>query len=121
MRTASFADTEFGDDLIVSFYLMKEDDPTDGYSFIIMRTPKYEHFLHEHQRRAKITCDDEELESDQYLESIEIDSNEKTLKIIGTINSYEIDFRKVEAEETSDFIEGFEKLNFDHKFKIKNV
>lgn len=121
MRKASFADVELGDDIIVSFYIVHENDSSDGYSMIMMRTPKYEHLFDERERRVRITCDDEEIEIDQFLEFIEISRKQKTVRIDGTVNSYDLDIRNLEETEIDEVIAGFKKLNFDEKFKIKIV
>ena len=71
----SFISIEGGDDLILSFYIVESDDPTDGRSLILRRSPKWEVLFPEQEWGVQVSdegwsYDDEEKWQDNFFEWI---------------------------------------------------
>jgi len=49
-----FISVESGDDLIVSFFVVSPDDPTDGRSLILMRSPKWDNKKMNYDKHFKL-------------------------------------------------------------------
>ena len=55
LEVVQFMTAEIGDDLIVSFFVAKPHDPTDGRSIILMRDKKWEHLVAEWERGVAVS------------------------------------------------------------------
>ncbi len=116
----SFISVESGDDLIVSFFVVKPDDPTDGRSLILMRDQKREISLPEWERGVKVSdeaySDDEEWE-DNFLEWIRL--GKSTAEIRSKHYRHKLDLRKVERSELRVAKKLLKKMNYDKRFKLE--
>jgi hypothetical protein len=116
----AFITVESGDDLIVSFFVVKPDDPTDGRSLILMRDRKWENSLPEWERGVKVSdeaySDDEEWE-DNFLERIRLGNS--TAEIISKHYRHKLDLRKVERSELRAAKKLLKKMNHDKRFKLE--
>ena len=54
LELVQFMTAEIGDDLIVSFFVVKPHDPTDGRSIILMRDKKWEHLVAELEKGVTV-------------------------------------------------------------------
>jgi hypothetical protein len=68
MHRVNFIRTEQGDDLIVSFVIGAGDFFEDILSLTLLRTPKYEFFLHPDERGVNVSWEEDELEDELLLE-----------------------------------------------------
>ena len=118
-----FISVEKGDDMIVSFVVFASDlepgDFSDVESLILMRSPQYEFALPESERGVSVSHEKYMDEERDYLEAVEFDGNE--VKIATTGRNYHLNIRRVDPEEIEAAKQEFEKMNFDQRFKIKNV
>ena len=64
MERVSFITVETGDDLILTFAVQCHDDASEIESLILMRTPKYESFLEEHERGVGVSFERHEDDED---------------------------------------------------------
>ncbi len=116
----AFITVESGDDLIVSFFVVKPDDPTDGRSLILMRNRKWENSLPEWERGVKVSdeaySDDEEWE-DNFLERIRLGNS--TAEIRSKHYRHKLDLRKVERSELRAAKKLLKKMNYDKRFKLE--
>lgn len=113
-----FITVESGDDLILSFAVQALDDFEDIESLILMRTPKYEPLLEEHERRVSANFERYGHDEDDYLKSFEYLEADKTVRIETELHDYELDVRKVDAKDLKRMGRILKKLNFDGKFKL---
>ena len=117
----SFIMTETGDDLILSFVVQRSDDPADIKSLILMRTPKYEFLLEEHERGVSVSferyADDEEdlLQRVEYLEA------EAIVRVLTSSRQHVLDVRRVDATELQKMRKILKKMNYDQKFQASGV
>ena len=113
---------EIGDDLIVSFFVAKPHDPTDGRSIILMRDKKWEHLVAEWERGVTVSdeCFPENEEAgNNYLEGIQISN---TLAIIETTHRrYKLDFSHVGKSEIRTAKKVFKKMNYDRRFNLTAI
>ncbi len=121
MKTVSFANTEIGDDIIVSFYIIGDTGfMSDGYTIMASRCPKYEGLLPAWERRPRISNEKEDdgTGDDEFLELVEYRKKEKSLTISGASSSYKMSLRKLDESEIRDVLKGFSRLNYDQTFEI---
>ena len=71
MERVSLITVESGDDLILSFAVQRHDDPSEIESLILMRTPKYEFILEEHERGVEVSFERHEDDQDDYLQKVD--------------------------------------------------
>ena len=118
----AFITVQTGDDLIVSFAICKPDDPTDIESLTILRTPKYEFFLHEWERGASMSFD-RDLERDErvLLREVVYASDDKSITLRTDYRTYRLDVRKVDPSELSAMRRVFRKMNFDSSIQLTGV
>lgn len=110
-----FLSVEDSDDLIVSFGL-GENAST---SLTLLRTPKYEHLLPEEERGVSVgsgASDDLEREM---LVSVQWGSD--IVRIESTAKSYTLNINEVGLVEIKDAKRILSKMNFDHRFEMKDV
>ncbi len=122
VERVSFITAETGDDLVLSFAVQCPDDPSEIESLILMRTPKFEFILEEHERGPKASFerhddDDEEV----MLTRVEYVEADAMVRIQTSSWEYELDVRKVSADELTEMCELLRRLNFDHKFETAGV
>jgi len=115
-----FISVESGDDLIVSFFVVSPDDPTDGRSLILMRSPKWDSLLPEWERRVRVSDEnltDEEEREDNFLERIRL--GRSTAEIVSTYYCRKLDLRKIEKSELKAAKKLLKKMNYDKHFKLE--
>jgi len=114
-----FMTTESGDDLIVSFFVAKSQDPSDGRSIILMRDMKWEYLLEESERGVRISDEDfpeyEDAE-DNELEGIRIDNT--VVEIETKHRRYRLDLRHVEEADLRAAKRILKKMNYDRRFQL---
>lgn len=122
MDIVSFIYVEEDDkDLILSFAL----DKGDGFvrSLILHRTLFCENLLPEERRGTKVSLEGEELGYEQEhlntLEEFEFDG--VTLRMKSSFGNYEVDARKLDAEELKAIKQALERQNYDARFQIKFI
>ncbi len=119
LELVQFMTAEIGDDLIVSFFVAKPHDPTDGRSIILMRDKKWEHLVTEWERGVKVSDEDfpEDEEADNnYLEGIRIGNT--VAEIETTHRRYKLDLRNVDVSEVRAVKKTLKKMNYDKRFKL---
>ena len=104
----------------MSFFVVKPDDPTDGRSLILMRSPKWEVLLPEWERGTKVS--DERLSGDEerddnFLERIRLGNS--TAEISSRHYRRRLDLRKVERSELRAARKLLKKMNYDKRFKLE--
>ncbi len=119
LELVQFMTAEIGDDLIVSFFVAKPHDPTDGRSIILMRDKKWEHLVAEGERGVRVSdenfLENEEAE-DNYLEPIRI--GDTVAEIETTHRGYKLDLRHVGKSELRAAKKILEKMNYDQRFEL---
>jgi hypothetical protein len=121
MERVSFITVETGDDLVLSFAVQRHNDPAEIESLILMRTPKYEFIFEEHERGVKVSFERHENEEDDFLRRIDYSESDATVRIQTSSLKYELDIRKVGAEEVKKMRELLKKMNYDQKFQTTGV
>jgi len=121
METVAFITTETGDDLILSFAVQALDDPEAIESLILMRTPKYEFILEEHERCVSAHFERFGEEEDDWLETVEFLKADKMIRIKTTLHDYELDVRKVDAKDLKKMGRALQRMNYDKKFKTSGI
>ena len=118
----AFITAQTGDDLVISFAVGKPDDPTDIESLTILRTPKYEAFLDEWERGAKVSFD-RDLEDDEIvlLREVFYAPDDKCVTLSTDDRTYKLDVRKVDPRELSAMCGVFRKMNFDSTIRLTGV
>ena len=122
MEQVQFITVEPGEDLIVSFVVLAEGagDATlsEVESIILMRT-KYEYLLDDSERGVKVSHERYSEEEDALLTEIEFVGDEVKIKTTG--RSYYLNVRRVDDGEIEEARKKLKEMNFDGRFKIKNV
>jgi hypothetical protein len=116
-ESASFITIEDGDDLIVSFAIIPEDDLFDVKSLTLLCTPKYEFILDDAERGVNVSYDDVPDDEDDRLEEIAV--SDDAVKLVTSHRRYVIDVRHVDDEQKRQMKRIFKKMNFDSRFKLK--
>jgi hypothetical protein len=121
-QLVAFISVEAGDDLIVSFAVCELDDPTAIESLTILRTPKFERFLYEWERGAKVSLE-RDLGKDEVilLREVVYASDDKRITLRTDHHSYKLDLRKVDPRELSAMSKVFRKMNFDSSIQLTGV
>ena len=118
----TFISIESGDDLIVSFFVVKPDDPTDGRSITLIRDQKWENLLPESDRGVKVSdeeCSTDEEWEDNFLERIRLGN--ATAEIRSKHYRHKLDLRKVDKSELRAAKKILKKMNYDKRFKLEVV
>jgi methyl coenzyme M reductase beta subunit len=118
MERASFITTEDGVDLMVSFALAAGED-WEVRSLTLVRTPKYESVLLEHERGVAVMLEDASEDEDDMLEKVVIEGD--VMKIITRLHRYDVNTAKVDEEEVEETKRILKKMNFDGRFELKIV
>ena len=121
MERVSFITVETGDDLILSFAVQCHYDPSEIESLILMRTPKYESFLEEHERGVGVSFERDGDDQDDYLRKIDYEEADAIVRIQTSSRRYELDVRKVDAAELQKMRKILKKMNYDQKFQASGV
>jgi hypothetical protein len=119
LEVVQFMTAEIGDDLIVSFFVAKPHDPTDGRSIILMRDKKWEHLVAEGERGVTVSDDgfpEKEEADNNYLEGIRISNT--VAEIETTHRRYKLDLRHVGKSEVRTAKKVFKKMNYDRRFNL---
>jgi hypothetical protein len=124
MERVMFITTEGGDDLIVSFAVQSRDDPMDSTSvesLTLMRTPKFEFILDEHERGVRVTFDRHDRDDDDFLQKVEYAESEAIIRIQTSSRKYELDLRKVGPDDLKRMRQILKKMNYDQKFQASGI
>lgn len=120
LELVHFMTTELGDDLIVSFFVAKSQDPSDGRSIILMRDMKWEYLLAESEKGVRISdedfTDDEDTEGNE-VDGIQIDNT--TAEIDTKHRRYRLDLRHVDESDLKAAKTILKKMNYDGRFKLE--
>ena len=115
MEKVDFISTEDGDDLIVSFAIPEDFDIR---SLTLLRTPKYEPILDEHERGVSVSFEYDDVENDLLLK-LTIECGKVALKTQN--NEYLVDIHTVDPDEIESAKGILEKMNFDNSFEYSIV
>ena len=121
MEQVSFITVETGDDLILSFAVQRRDDPSEIESLTLMRTPKYEFLLDEHERGVGVSFERHEDDEDDFLQKIDYVEADAVVRIQTISCEYELDVRKVALEDLKQMRKVLKKMNYDQKFQTSGV
>ena len=121
MERVSFITVEAGDDLILSFAVQRHDDPSEIESLILMRTPKYESIFAEHERGVRVSFERHGDDEDEFLQKIDYVGGDAIVRIQTSSRKYELDVRKVDADELKKMRRILKKMNYDQKFQTSGV
>ena len=118
METVAFITTEGGDDLIVSF-AVPCDDFGDVKSLTLLRTPKYEFVLEDHERGVHVSYEDFPDEEDDLLGQVQFEGRQ--VRLVTRYHRYELDLGRVDGAEIAEAKRILEKMNFDGRFRMSIV
>jgi hypothetical protein len=107
-----------GIDMIVSFAI-EDENPVFVKSLILLRTPKYEPFLLEHERGVDVSLEGVTAEDDCILLKTVKWGKDRVL-IEDEKTTYELDIGAVGDEDIQRAKQLLEKMNFDFRFTMKN-
>jgi hypothetical protein len=118
MERVTFITAETGDDLVLAFAVQRSRDPSAIESLILMRTPKYEFIFEEHERGVKVSFERHE---DNFLQKIDYVEADAIVRIKTSSQDYDLDVRKVDADELKKMRKILKKMNYDQKFQTSGV
>jgi len=121
MERVSFITTETGDDLILAFAVQRPDDPSEIDSLILLRTPKYECFLEEHERGVGVSFERHEHDEHDLLQKFDYAKADSIVRIQTVSQQYELDVRKIDPDELKEMRKLLKKMNYDQKFQTSGV
>jgi hypothetical protein len=121
MERVLFITAEAGDDLVLSFAVQRHDDPSEIESLILLRTPKYEFIFEEHERGVRVSFERLANHEDDFLRKIVYLESDAIVRIQTTSEKYELDIRKVDADEVVEMRNLLKKMNFDQKFEASGI
>ncbi|ABM03615.1 hypothetical protein Ping_1838 [Psychromonas ingrahamii 37] len=114
MKKVSFINIEDeGIDLILSFAVY-DSEPSAIESLILMRTPRYELLLDDHERGVAVSFKNHEQSS--LLKSVVLGTD--IVEIFNQENKYILDMRHVDKDELNELEKILKKMNFDNRFTI---
>ncbi|MGI9436858.1 MAG: hypothetical protein ACR2Q4_18850 [Geminicoccaceae bacterium] len=119
LELVHFMTTELGDDLIVSFFVAKSQDPSDGRSIILMRDITWEYLLAESERGVRISDEgfpEYEDAEDNHLEGIRIDN--MVAEIETKHRRYRLDLHHVDESDLKVAKTILKKMNYDRRFQL---
>lgn len=111
----SFMTIEEGDDLIVSFAIDYEG-AGEVVSVILLRTPKYEHLLAEHERGVNVSHELYPETDDDRLRRLSFRGG--LVDIEGTSRTYLLDVSRVDAAELRMARRVLTRMNYDGRFQL---
>ena len=112
----SFMSNELGDDLIVSF-AVDQDVPGEVLSVILMRTPKFEHFLDPSERGVHVSHERYPDSEGEYLRRCSV--REGVVEIESSRRRYCLDVSRVEPAEIELARHILECMNADKVFELE--
>ena len=121
MDRVSFITVETGDDLILSFAVQRHDEPSEIESLILMRTPKYEFILEEQERGVNVSFERHEDDEDDYLQRFDYVEADAMVRIQTVSREYELDVRKVDADDLKRMRKLLKQMNRDQKFQTSGI
>ena len=122
MERVTFITTETGDDLMLCFAVQHPDDPAEIESLTLTRTPETEFIFEEEERGVKVSFErDEDEDQCDTLQKFDYAKSEGVVRIKTNFVEYELDVRKVDADELKDMRKILKKMNFDEKFQVSGV
>jgi len=110
-----FLTVEDSDDLIVSFGLGEYA----ATSLTLLRTPKYEYLLPEEERGVSVGSGSSGDLDKELLISVQWGA--EIVQIKSTAQSYTLNIRAVDPTEIKQAKRVLRKMNFDHRFEVKDV
>ena len=118
MKKARFISIEDeGPDLILSFAI--EDDSLGVRSLILMRTPKFESILVEHERGVKVSLEGQTTDKEDNM-LVRVTLSSEDIEIIAKYGVYKVDLSKVDRNDLNSVHPFLQKMNFDNKFEISH-
>ena len=117
MEMVAFITTELGDDLIVSFAIVDPADPTEIESLTLLRATKYESFLPPEERGVSVSFERYPDDDRDLLEEVRFSDSEKTVRLGTQLRSYDLDVRKVDAEELAEMRKVVHRMHRDGHFR----
>ena len=121
MERVAFITVETGDDLILAFAVQCHDDPSEIESLILMRTPKFEFILEEHERRVTVSFERHGEDQDDYLQKFDYEERDAIVRIQTSSRQYELDVHKVDPDELKQMRKILKRMNYDQKFRTSGV
>jgi hypothetical protein len=118
IKDVSFITTEEENDLIVAFAIPASDQG-DMSSLILLRTPKFEHFLDEKERGVNVSYENQIDTEDDLLEEIEIQKN--VVKLTTKRHHYKLNISRVDEDDIKEAKKILKKMNFDQRFVLNIV
>ena len=115
LEPVAFMRVEDGDDLIVSFAIA-EKDPYDVASLILLRTPKYEHFLDDHDRGVNVSHERFPEHDEDRLRHIGLAGG--VVEIETALTRYALDVSEVDPGELRNARRVLTRMNFDGRFRL---
>ena len=119
LEPVAFVSVESGDDFIVSFFVVRADDFTDGRSVILMRDRKWEYLLDDTEKGVKVSDEnfpeDEEFD-DNFLEWIRLGNS--TVEIKSRRHHHKLDLRRVDPSDLRAARKVLKRMNYDKRFKL---
>ena len=119
LEPVAFVYIETGDDFIVSFFVVRADDFTDGRSVILMRDRKWEHLLDDSEKGVKVSDEnypEDQKFDDNFLEWIHLGNS--TVEIKSRRHQHKLDLRHVDPSELRAAREVLKRMNYDKRFKL---
>lgn len=120
MDLVNFITTDTGDDLILSLAVQSPDEPMEIESLILLRTPRFEFILEEHERGISASFERFGDEND-YLEEVKLFEQEKTIQLKTRAHDYNFDLRKLDRNEVEAIGNLLHKMNYDGRIKLTGV
>lgn len=116
LERVSFVTTEEKDDLILSFAI-EGTEAGEVKSLILLRTPKYEFVLYEHERGVSVWHEEQPETEDDLLCRISLAPDVVTIDT--HYNRYELDVSRVERKELEEARRILRRMNFDQRFTLE--
>ena len=121
MERVKFVKMEIGDDLVLSFVVPRQGDPSDIESLVLLRTPKFEPAVQEGLRGVRVAIERYDDDEWDFLEKFEYVEAEAIVRVQTYSRRYKLDVRKLDANELVQMRKVMKKMNFDQRFKTAGV
>jgi hypothetical protein len=105
----------------LSFAVQRPQNPSAIDSLILIRTPKYEFIFEEHERGVKVFFERRNDDEDDLLQKFDYVEADAIVRIQTSSQEYELDVRKVDAEELKKMRKILKKMNHDQKFQTTGI
>jgi hypothetical protein len=120
MEQVEFITVESGEDLIVSFVILR-DDGEDIRSITLMRTPICEQFLDEDERGVSVSDDDSEEDNEDNNDLLEeILFRGEKVQLVTRDACYNLNCCRVDETEYAAARDTIAAMNFDKRFRIQH-